>query len=116
MRNLIIDVSVHLSDQSAKTAQAGWDRPLLNRVHTKHTFGSDPISLDEQIKHMDAAGIPAALLVATKVGRFGLEGSWQVYPEVILAATKKYPKRFFGLVGIDPFSGMNGVRELACAF
>ncbi len=112
MSNLIIDVSVHLSDQSAKAAQADWDRPLLNRVHTKHTFGSDPISVDEQIKHMDAAGITAALLVATKVGRAGLKGSWRVDPEVVLAATKKYPKRFFGLVGIDPFTGMTGVKEL----
>ena len=112
MSELIIDVSVHLNDQSAKSAQAQWERPLLNRIHTPHTHGSKPISLDDQVSQMDQAGITAALLVATKVGRAGLPGSWHVDPAVVLEATKKYPKRFFGLMGIDPFAGMNGVKEL----
>lgn len=109
---MIIDVTVHLNDQAAKTAQIDWERPLLNRIHTKHTHGSNVISLDDQKSQMDAAGITAALLVATKVGRVGLPGSWHVDPEIVRKATKKYPKRFFGLMGIDPFTGMTGVKEL----
>ena len=109
---MIIDVSVHLSDKAAKTAQSTWERPLLNRIHTAHTHGSAVISLEDQVSQMDAAGITAALLVATKVGRVGLPGSWQVDPNTVLEATKKYKGRFFGLMGIDPSSGMTGVKEL----
>jgi predicted TIM-barrel fold metal-dependent hydrolase len=112
MSQKIIDVSVHLSDKAAKSAQSTWDRPLLNRIHTPHTHGSSAISIEDQIIQMDSAGITAALLVATKVGRVGLPGTWQVDPETVLSATKKYKGRFFGLMGIDPFSGMNGVKEL----
>jgi len=112
MSQMIIDVSVHLSDKAAKTAQSTWERPLLNRIHTAHTHGSAAISLEDQVSQMDAAGITAALLVATKVGRVGLPGSWQVDPNTVLEATKKYKGRFFGLMGIDPSSGMTGVKEL----
>jgi len=112
MSDLIIDVSVHLNDETAKAAQADWERPLLNRIHTAHTHGVTPISIADHVKQMDSAGITAALLVATKVGRAGLTGSWQVDPKIVLDATKKYPNRFFGLMGIDPFAGMKGVTEL----
>ncbi len=112
MTDPVIDISVHFNDQSARAAQSQWVRPLLNRIHTAHTHGSSAISIEQQVDEMDAAGITAALLVATKVGRVGLPGSWHVDPMTVVEVTKKYPKRFFGLYGIDPFSNMTGVREL----
>jgi hypothetical protein len=75
MSQMIIDVSVHLSDKAAKSAQSTWERPLLNRIHTPHTHGTSAISIEEQVGQMDSAGITAALLVATKVGRVGLPGT-----------------------------------------
>lgn len=112
MKELIIDISVHLNDQAARSAQSGWVRPLLNRIHSKHTHGSAPISIETQISEMDSEGITAALLVATKVGRVGLPGTWHVDPKTVADITKKYKNRFFGLYGIDPLSSMTGVREL----
>ena len=112
MSCVIIDVSVHLSDKTSKAAQVNWERPMLNRIHSKHSHGFSAITIDEQFKQMDEAGITAALLVATKVGRVGLPGTWQVDPETVLSATKKYKGRFFGLMGIDPFSGNSGLKEL----
>jgi len=112
MSELIVDISVHLSDKDAKAAQSQWVRPLLNRIHNEHTYGSSAIPIENQLEDMDSAGITAALLVATKVGRIGLPGSWHVDPDQIVDITKKHPKRFFGLYGIDPFSNMMGVREL----
>lgn len=112
MTDPVIDISVHFNDQSARAAQSQWVRPLLNRIHTAHTHRSSAISIEQQVDEMDDAGITAALLVATKVGRVGLPGSWHVDPMTVVEVTKKFPKRFFGLYGIDPFSNMTGVREL----
>jgi hypothetical protein len=33
-------------------------------------------------------------------------------PEIVARACEKYPGRFYGLIGIDPFQGMDGVRAL----
>jgi len=64
---------------------------------------------------MDAADIERALLIAPKVGRVGLPGSWRLDPAVVAAAVAAYPDRFSGILGVDPFDGMAGIRELeAC--
>ena len=51
------------------------------------------------VEDMDRAGIEAGLLVGARNDQIG-------------AIHKKYPKRFFTLVTIDPTDGMRGVREL----
>ena len=33
-------------------------------------------------------------------------------PEIVADAVKEHPDKFSGLIGIDPFTGMDGVREL----
>ena len=64
------------------------------------------------IELMDAAGIGHAFLVANKTGQLGLPGSWHLPYEVVAEAVQSYPGRFFGLAGIDPTEGMDGVRAL----
>jgi len=64
---------------------------------------------------MDAAGIDISFLVAAKAGRVGLPGCYHMPPEVVAEAIKKYPSRFMGLVGLDPYQGMDGVRQLEFA-
>lgn len=70
------------------------------------------LSLDEMLGKMDAAGIERAFLIAAKIGREGLPGSWRLPYEVVARAAAAHPDRFSGLAGIDPYEGMAGVREL----
>ena len=51
-------------------------------------------------------------LIAAKSGRPGLQGCYHMPPQVVADAVKQHPQKFSGLIGIDPFTGMDGVREL----
>jgi predicted TIM-barrel fold metal-dependent hydrolase len=51
-------------------------------------------------------------LFAPKAGRKGLPGSFHLPYEVIARAIEKYPGRFYGMAGLDPYEGMSGVRAL----
>ena len=64
-----------------------------------------PIELDE-------AGIEKAFLVAPKIGRQGLPAAYHLPYQVVADAVQAHPDRFYGLAGIDPFEGMDGVRQL----
>jgi predicted TIM-barrel fold metal-dependent hydrolase len=70
------------------------------------------LSLEAMIDRMDSADIDRAFLIAAKVGRPGLKGCYHMPPELVAQAIDKYPDRFSGVIGIDPHTGMNGVREL----
>ena len=50
--------------------------------------------------------------MAAKSGRVGLPGCYHMPAEVVYRAVDKYPNRFLGLIGIDPYTGMEGVRAL----
>ncbi|MCH8188926.1 MAG: amidohydrolase, partial [Proteobacteria bacterium] len=67
---------------------------------------------EKMIELMDAAGIGHAFLVANKTGQLGTPGSWHLPYEVVAEAVQSHPGRFFGLAGIDPTEGMDGVRAL----
>ncbi len=70
------------------------------------------ISHNEMLRRMDEAGIEKAFLIAPKIGRLGLPASYHIPYQVVADAIKEHPDRFYGLAGIDPFEGMDGVREL----
>ena len=68
------------------------------------------LTLDEMLNRMDNAGIEKAFLIAPKIGRKGLAGSYDIPYQLVVDAVKKFPDRFYGIAGIDPFDGMDGVR------
>lgn len=106
-----IDAVVNIWTEEALSHRPDWtDDFFVGKVKGKHT--SAGTSLEEMIDQMDEAGIEYAFLIAAKTGRPGLPGCYHMPPEVVEKAVAKYPKRFFGLVGIDPFQGMDGVRAL----
>lgn len=72
----------------------------------------DGFSLEEMLRRMDAAKIERAFLIATRSGRKGLPGSAFIPYKMVADAVNKYPNRFSGLAGIDPYEGMKSVREL----
>ena len=70
------------------------------------------LTLEQMIERMAGAGIEHGFLIAAKSGRPGLKGCYHMPPEVVASAVRQFPDRFSGLIGIDPFTGMDGVREL----
>ena len=91
-------------------------RPAWSKTFWTQKIGRKPEDLvglthDKMIAAMDAAGIEKSFLLAVKIGRQGLPGSWHLPYEVVADAVQKYPDRFYGLAGIDPTQGMQGVRE-----
>ena len=61
---------------------------------------------------MDLAGIEKAFLIAAKVGSKYEGFTDQVPDEEVAGVVKEYPDRFYGMAGIDPLEGMEGVRAL----
>lgn len=106
-----IDAVVNIWTAEAHSHRPGWtDEFFLDKVKGKHDSGG--ISLETMLAQMDEAGIEKSFLVAAKAGRLGLPGSYHMPPEVVAKAVAQYPDRFYGLVGVDPFQGMEGVRAL----
>ncbi len=73
------------------------------------------LSLEDMIARMGAAGIGHGFLIAAKAGRPGMPGCYHMPPEVVADAVAEHPRHFSGLIGIDPHTGMDGVRELSRA-
>jgi predicted TIM-barrel fold metal-dependent hydrolase len=70
------------------------------------------VSLEEMLLRMDTAGIERAFLVASKNGPIGHPSCYHLPYELVERAVKQYPERFYGLAGVDPTEGMDGVRAL----
>ncbi|MEQ8707710.1 MAG: amidohydrolase family protein [Rhodospirillales bacterium] len=92
-------------------------RPDWGGKFHREKFGRDDsvmegTTYEEMLRQMDAAGTERAFLVANKTGQIGLPASWHLPYEMVHEAVQKYPDRFYGLAGIDPTEGMDGVRAL----
>ena len=106
-----IDAAVNIWTGEALSHRPDWtDEFFVGKVKGRH--GSEGIALEQMLADMDAAGIGRAFLVAAKSGRPGLPGSYHMPPEVVARACEQYPERFSGLIGIDPYQGMEGVALL----
>jgi predicted TIM-barrel fold metal-dependent hydrolase len=69
-------------------------------------------SLEEMLRLMDGAGIERSFLIAAKVGPEHHPACYHVPYALVADAVRQYPDRFYGLAGIDPTEGMDGVRAL----
>lgn len=109
-----IDAVVNIWTTEALSHRPGWtDEFFLDKVKGKHDSGG--IELETMLQQMDEANIEKSFLVAAKSGRPGLPGSYHMPPQVVADAVKQYPDRFYGLVGVDPYQGMPGVRDMEYA-
>ena len=107
-----IDAVVNIQTEEALSF-----RPSDRRIFYVEKLGIDEgtftgIRHEEMLRRMDEAGIEKAFLIAPKIGRKGLPAAYHVPYQIVVDAVKKYPDRFYGLAGIDPFEGMSGVRAL----
>lgn len=110
-----IDAVVNIWTEEALSQRPDWgDEFFVGKMRAKNSLMAG-LTLDEMIERMSGAGIDHGFLVAPKSGRPGLPGCYHMPPQVIADAVAQYPERFSGLIGIDPFTGMDGVRELEYA-
>jgi predicted TIM-barrel fold metal-dependent hydrolase len=105
-----IDAVVNIWNKEALQQRPGWgDAFFQQKMNSKESTGQ-PIEIDQLMEILDDAGIEKAFLIAAYSGRIGLPGCYHMPYEVVARACEQYPDRLFGLAGIDPTMGMNGVK------
>lgn len=110
-----IDTVVNIWTPESLTYRPGWrDGFFIDKMKSnpEHVAG---VSLERTIELMDEAGIRRGFLVSTKAGRQGHPSTYHLPYRLVADAIQKYPERFSGLAGIDPYEGMAGVRAFAHA-
>ena len=108
---LAIDAVVNLWTTEAHAIRPQRDAFFGGKMKVKdHTLHG--VSLEEKLRRMDAAGIERSFLIATKVGPLMHKASYHIPYAMVADAVNRYPDRFYGLAGLDPTEGMDGVRQL----
>ena len=108
----IIDIVVNLyTPQEVELGQTGLDEDFKKQVRMPEEMRSG-VTIPDYIKKMDQAGIERSLLIAVRAGDIRVPESFEVPYESVYKVCNKYPDRFSGLAGIDPFRGMQGLRDL----
>ena len=70
------------------------------------------VTIEDYIAKMDRARIERSLLIAHRQGDYRRKDSAAIPYEYVHEICARHPDRFSGLAGIDPFRGMEGLREL----
>ena len=105
-----IDAVVNIWTREALSHRPDWgDEFFVGKMNAENDLMAG-LSLEEIIEKMEEAGIDKAFLIAARAGRVGLPGCYHMPYSVVADACAQYPERFYGLAGIDPFEGMDGVR------
>ena len=108
----IIDIVVNLyTPQEVQLGQTGLDEEFKKQVRMPEKMRSG-VTIPDYIKKMDQAGIERSLLIAVRAGDIRVPESFEVPYESVHKVCSEYPDRFSGLAGIDPFRGMQGLRDL----
>ena len=108
----IIDIVVNrYTPQEVELGQTGLDEEFKKQVRMPEKMRSG-VTIPDYIKKMDQAGIERSLLIAVRAGDIRVPESFEVPYESVHKVCSEYPDRFSGLAGIDPFRGMQGLRDL----
>ena len=107
-----IDAVVNIWTKEALSHRPDWGDDFFTGKMKAEDSRMDSLSLPQMIKKMAEADIEHGFLIAAKSGRPGLKGCYHMPPQVVADAVREHPQHFSGLVGIDPYTGMDGVREL----
>ena len=112
---MAIDTVCNLfTEHEVTNGQTGLDEHFLEQIRFPVEWRKG-VSIDDYIGMKDRAGIERSLLIAVRAGDQRVRGSFEIPYEQVAAVCKQHPKRFSGLAGIDPYRGMDGVRELEYA-
>tara|TARA_B000000477_G_scaffold25414_1_gene21955 strand:- start:104 stop:958 length:855 start_codon:yes stop_codon:yes gene_type:complete len=111
----IIDIVVNLyTPQEVELGQTGLDDDFKKQVRMPEDMRGG-VSIPDYINKMDQAGIERSLLIAVRAGDIRVKESFEVPYESVHKVCTEHPDRFSGLAGIDPFRGMEGLKDLEYA-
>jgi predicted TIM-barrel fold metal-dependent hydrolase len=110
-----IDIVCNLFDPTAvRLGQTGLDDTFKEQVRLDRLYwGGMPVS--HYLRKMDRAGIERSLLIAVRAGDMNVRGSFELPMDRIAKVCNRWPDRFSGLAGVDPFRGMKGLADLTHA-
>lgn len=108
----VLDAVCNLFTPEVRDSRPNWTREFHSEKMKVAGDALDGIPIEGHVDMLDEAGIDAALLIAPKMGRRGLEDSWELSPSAVVDAVEAHPDRFRGLVGINPYDGVAGLKEL----
>jgi predicted TIM-barrel fold metal-dependent hydrolase len=70
------------------------------------------VTIERYLGKMDQAGIERSLLIAVRAGDINKAGGFEIPYARVREVCAEHPERFSGLAGVDPYRGMQGLRDL----
>jgi hypothetical protein len=107
-----VDIVCNVYDPEAvRKGQTGIDNHFKKQVRMDRRLWSG-VPISEYLRKMDRAGIERSLLIAVRAGDLNIAGSFELPYARVAKICSKWPDRFSGVAGVDPYRGVRGLREL----
>ena len=111
----IIDIVCNLyTPEEVANGQTGLDEDFKAQVRMPADMRGG-VTIEQYLARMDRAGIERSLLIAVRAGDINVKGGFEIPYQRVYEVCQQHPERFSGLAGIDPFRGMQGLRDLEWA-
>jgi len=113
--NGIIDIVVNMfTPQEVELGQTGLDEHFKKQIRMPEEMRAG-VTTPDYLKKMDQAGVERSLLIAVRGGDIRVPEGFEVPYESVHKVCQEHPNRFSGLAGIDPYRGMEGLKDLEVA-
>jgi hypothetical protein len=107
-----IDIVCNLfTPQEVAAGQTGLDDAFKAQVRMPEAIRGG-VTIEDYLGRMDRAGVERSLLIAVRAGDISKRGGFEIPYERVREVCSAHPDRFSGLAGIDPYRGMQGLRDL----
>jgi predicted TIM-barrel fold metal-dependent hydrolase len=110
-----IDIVCNLyTPDEVRNGQTGIDDTFKTQIRMSDAM-REGVGIPEYLTKMDRAGVERSLLIAVRCGDLAVRGSFEIPYARVAEICAAHPTRFSGLAGVDPFRGMQGLRDLESA-
>lgn len=97
--------------QEIEKRQTGFDERFMDQIRMPADMRRG-VSMERYTALMDEAEIEHSLLVAVRAGHRQMSGSIEIPYAQVAAYCDASPRRYSGLAGVNPFLGMEQLRDL----
>ena len=107
-----IDIVVNpYTPREVERGQTGIDAVFQDQIRMPAEMRGG-VTVDDYVEKMNRADIELSLMIAVRAGDMRLAGSFEIPYERVHEICRSHPTRFAGLAGVDPYRGMQGLRDL----